>query len=104
MKTSEILKIAKMYLWDGRNHQCGALGLCGAIKRAIHNNRNSTDRVKASEVIDRVQSSLGKWVFVSSWLRAEHNIPAKKLTPKNLQAYRQLWLNELIAEYESKGD
>lgn len=105
MKTSAILKLAKVYLWNGKGEiRFGSLGLCGAIRRAVSNNRNSEDWVKMHNIIDKIQSSLGKWIYVSSWLCYEHHIPTEKLTHENVQAYRQLWLDELIAQYESKWD
>ncbi len=108
MKTSQILRKAKLNLWGGDGNwdfRQKSYGLCGAITMVVYNTRSTqTNRQKAENVIRRISKSLNHYLYVSGWLRKVAKVPENRLTSENLQFYRQLWLDELIAEYESKGD
>lgn len=118
MKTSKILRITKQYL----NHEVNQ-GVCFALsdaRRAGAISMASEDRV--GEIIsDRIQP----FTFATTWLA--YAVTTGKTPPKNynnisaaeytkysrwkrvqrevdLQAWRHRWVDQMIAEFEAKGD
>lgn len=102
MKTSELLRKARRYLWDGKGKQkpkqCS--GLCVAILLAETHITYPMGR----DIRNRIIKSLGRHIYVVGWLEHKARVPRRLLTAENVQEYRHRWLDALIAEYEARGD
>lgn len=104
MKTSEILRKAKKYLWNGTSKTVSREALCLALWDAACLS-TPADRARIGKVMNRISRALHKQSYVHGWLVAKgHATYAQINNPKLIQAYRHRWLNALIAEYERKGD
>jgi deoxyadenosine/deoxycytidine kinase len=42
---------------------------------------------------------MGSTGILEDWLKKNHNVRDRSLTPRKMQAYRHAWLQSLIAEY-----
>lgn len=105
MKTSNILKRAKNYLWDGvESCEYGkSFSVCGAVFLAV-NNLPTADKIRAAQVRIKIMQAIGENLFVSRWLQEKHNVPKKYLKqPKLMQEYRHRWLDHMIATYKEAG-
>ena len=110
MKSSKLLKKAKKYLWDGnekRYHDDDQTQfICEALIEAASDAKKISALVVSQELRKEIRDKLHPASIVEGWLRS------KKLIPKNpstwnrtdIQTYRHRWLDELIREYEAKGD
>ena len=110
MKSSKLLKKAKKYLWDGHektyHDDDQTQFICGALIEAASNAKNISALVVSQELRREIAARLYPASIVEGWLQR------KKLIPKNpstwnrtdIQTYRHRWLDELIREYEAKGD
>lgn len=115
MKTSEFLKIAKRdYLaynhseWrssDKQRYLCLAIADCGFdLKQTLI----------VEFLRNRIEKAIGGLSTVESWLHEIHKVPNKELfyydrynnycQTQALFDYRHRWIDELILEYETKGD
>jgi len=117
MKTSEVLRIAKDYL----PNDC-RIGICSALDDARYANSITTrdaDKVKTI-VTDRIEPfgyattwlawqmvfkdkpvgtngiSQRAWAMLDKW-HAKHSAQSK-------QAWRHAWVDQMIKEFEAKGD
>ena len=101
MKSSEMLRKAKDFLWDGVSPRAGVLntnvGICYALICAV-------GRDESPRVHQEIGRRLAPYGYVDNWLHHIAGVPWEQLTPENVQAYRHRWLEHLIKEYESKGD
>jgi hypothetical protein len=118
MKTSKVLKRAKKQL--SRKYR---EGVCNSV-RAAKSNEAGED--KAFEVRQMIAKRVRPFTFASRWLAwrmvfgekmpiSEAAIPLSKVealnhwirnctTAKDIQAWRHAWLDNMIAEFEAKGD
>lgn len=109
MKTSQVFKQAKKYLWTGdlndsfnkSSYICHAISDVGYIYgRHYH---TPYERAKCF-----IQFSIAPHYDLEDWVRANvkgaHKVLNKAGGAKQLQAYRQRWLDALIKEFEAKGD
>lgn len=98
MKASQLLREAKNHLWDG----CSLKGdqnqfICHALMDVA---APGDAYGRAREIIeDRLKPS---WTL-EGWL-IDQQIDFRQMTYPRMQAYRQQWLDLLIAEFEAKGD
>lgn len=98
-------RIAKELLWDGlgpcrpwasERYICTALAVAQTVSPI-----RLFGCVNAKNIIaERMGSSV---VTLESWLSSYANVPEEQLTDENMQAYRNRWLDALIAEF-SQGD
>lgn len=110
MKTSQVFKQAKKYLWDG---EVGSMRMehspyiCHAISDVgyIYGRHYHTPYERAKRFI---QFSIAPHYDLENWVRANvrgsYKVLNKAGGAKQLQAYRHRWLDSLIEEFESKGD
>ena len=110
MKTSELLREAKKYLWDGKDekeleHLDKSEYICFAILSAARNNPNETIEHSTCLRCRRViEASLFPHNCVETWLLRSAGIPPKEMTHRRIQAYRLAWIDVLIKEFKAKGD
>lgn len=109
MKTSDLLKLAKQYLYvpekpEKMGYQELLLTICGAICTASGN--CLATKVVRTEICER----LAPHVTVTEWLHAQGFVSKSDLcscTPEEqqqIQQFRLRWLEHLIVEYKAKGD
>ena len=109
MKTSDLLKRAEDYLWDGTKpvlHKSD--NLCSAIVLASSNKRFH-DRVASRKARRAIMKALGDCAFYHRWAVKNGHLPIEWHTmPKKwhpiIQANRLNWLRELQRQFKSKGD
>jgi len=111
MKTSELLKSSRQYVWDGVGMPtyCQTSFLCVAVGMAagdfIEKDESCRDAIGAlaNKAHDRILERLDTCTSVSQWLFK--NSPSCTW-PQAVTAQRERlkWLAELIAEFEAKGD
>jgi hypothetical protein len=103
-KSSELLRRAKDYLWDGvspmNKPNWKSIFICFAIRDAAL----PKEGYEYSKLKNEITRRLKPFQMVYTWLHERAKIPGRDLTYKNIQAYRHRWLDALIAEYEVKGD
>jgi len=110
MKTSEAFKQAKQRLKPiGQAcYICHALAEAaynrsavnaGFDWHAIYTTRKSGFKTAIKVITDRI----GSEAPLDSWL-ARNGIAYGTYEPEQIEAYRHLWLDALIAEFEAKGD
>ena len=109
MKTSDLLKRAEDYLWDGTKlslHKSD--NLCGAIVLAS-SNKSFHARVASRKARRAIMKALGDCVFYHRWAVQNGHLPLnwyakqKKWFPI-LQTNRLNWLRELQRQFKAKGD
>lgn len=104
MKTSEVLRRAKKFLWGGvRGYEVPegkGYGICTAIFYASRDNWTWRQR---DALINKIGASIRPYIYVEDWLMAK-GVPYQDLTKPKLQKYRKRWLEHLAALYEAKGD
>jgi len=110
MKTSEAFKQAKQRLKPiGR-----AKFICHALAEAAYtrdvwsagfnwNNIYKTKKTGFKTAIKVITDRIGSEAPLDSWL-ARNGIEYGTYEPEQIEAYRHLWLDALIAEFEAKGD
>jgi len=115
VKTSEYLRKAKPFLWNGKKNTVPwkqGVGLCIALARTTDYGFYGDAHAEAErierKVCDRIMGLLGRHsTFLNEWL-VEQGINIRrrdgKVNDRKLQRTRLAWLNWLIADYESKGD
>ncbi len=110
MKTSDVLVLAKQRLSHTYNQ-----GICSAI---IDSNPSF-----GKSVVKMIGSRLGKFIYAPNWLGAQvlfgQGSTGDKLSDvdyslihkwrsqqriSDIQAWRHAWLDQLIAEFQAKGD
>ena len=109
MKTSQVFKQAKKYLWTGdlndsfnkSSYICHAISDVGYIYgRHYH---TPYERAKCF-----IQFSIAPHYDLEDWVRANvkgaHKVLNKAGGTEQMQAYRHRWLDALIKEFEAKGD
>lgn len=104
MKSSQLLREAKAYLWDGgRSTDIETRYICHALSRAecyalTHNAMPAYRRVRAV-----ILARLAPFSTMDEWLRSK-GVRRIDMTPARLQAHRHKWVDMLIAEFRAKGD
>ena len=101
MKTSELLRKTKRFLAESdadaeRDEKCSML--CFAIGSASESAGEKSESAKC-RAVERIRVSLHPHSSVCAWLRHQ-GIESRG----DIQEYRHLWLDALIAEYEQDGD
>jgi hypothetical protein len=120
VKTSEILRQAEHYLWNGqsksdlewfckRNGSLKEQFLCHAVERSVRKgswNRSAPQNLaqKSRYISDMIESRMYPHVTLNTWLAECANIPKEHLTDVNVQEHRKQWLHLLIKEFQAKGD
>lgn len=101
MKTSQILREAKKLLVAPKGG-AGTPFVCWAITRVVIEKPRT--RNKANQLKKRIMRSLNGHGTASQWLRINQGIANMLLTTRNMQTYRHLWVDHMIAEHEAAGD
>lgn len=118
VKTSDILRLAKEYLWDGTGRKppiakttaiCFAISIATSRLCSCKSDKESREIVKkARRIRNKIQTALSagrqNHYVVRTWLQLEKEVPAKLLTNKNMQIYRHRWLDKIIADYTAARD
>lgn len=102
MKSSEILREAKKFLWDGRGrHSPPGKGLtvCYASSRGLGWSDKDSVHIR-----QRIMASIHPYNTVTMWLAVQMGVRHNTLTDRQKQAYRHAWVDHLIATYEAEGD
>ena len=113
MKTSEVFKQAKQYLWDGNRqtaYERSTSYICHAIDLASYASdwrkaRWEAPYKRAKKIIHR---RIDPCVDLEEWI--SDNVEGAYLTIyktegiQQMQSYRHRWLDALIQEFESKGE
>jgi hypothetical protein len=100
MKTSKIFIEAKKHLWDGQDNG-GVTYICTSIGQ-VRGGSSELQRYKAKQVISNrlwPQSSAYGWLVVTVGRE-----PVEAAGPIARQKWRHAWLDQLIAEFQAKGD
>ena len=108
MKTSEIFKIAKTHLSVA--YEDSLMGpqkfICNSLDLAAYKRQITRDEYHRCQRI--VQGRMGDAETIEAWLAHMGHIPTRFLHDKDLcqriQDYRHAWVDELIREFEAKGD
>jgi hypothetical protein len=116
MKTSEVFKQAKQHLWDGDYDVYAQrdveIYICHAIEEVAFrksmydvNSRRYAPYTRAKRIIHQ---RIAPHYDLENWVRANvkgsHKVLNKAGGAKQLQAFRQRWLDALIQEFESLGE
>lgn len=116
MKTSEIFKQAKDFLWhgdtdliDGESYICHAIEevawVHGIQPSNAHYDRLFAPYQRAKKII---QQRIHPHYDLENWVRSNVKDSWRTLNKikgtEQMQAYRHRWLDALIKEYETKGD
>lgn len=110
MKTSEILRASKKYLWQGNNHPKFGKDehICYAIISAFGRMQEAGQQHYTEyprHLLNEIHARLHPYSSVTEWL--SHNVPEFKeheCSGTVIQTYRHRWVDHLIAEYEAQGD
>lgn len=116
MKTSEVLREALDYLWDGKDikdprqvlgeHICHAI-VCAKFKKTSVSNHEwrqfDHDQDGYQRTQEMVQDRLYPSISAGGWL-VKNGIPINQLTEVKMQEWRRLWILSMIAEFETNGD
>lgn len=108
MKASTLLTKAKKLLPNDRLY-----GICYAVSMVPKASDKDIDRV-----CDVIGERLGAFSMATSWLAAQminnggwHTLDwrkrddwVRKQDPRDIQAWRLAWMDQLIVEFKSKGD
>lgn len=110
MKSSEIIRAAKQYLWNGRTvNSRSSYGyykyqhVCYAICALENNCRLNGISSKIKAIRKEIQTQLEGFVSLDVWLEYKAGIK-KDLTARNIQRHRKQWMELLAQQYEAKGD
>lgn len=115
MRTSELLKEAERYLWDGSdsNSYCESC-ICSALWLATASFKNNPRmeveaRVAVGKARRRIRAALGGHDLYIGWAIAQGHLPPDWPTNAEdwwpvIQANRLNWLRELQREFKEKGD
>lgn len=118
MKTSKVLRVAKQYL----NHEVNQ-GICLALSDARR--ARAISNASENRVGDIISDRIQPFAYATTWLA--YAVTTGKNPPKNynnvtndeytkysrwkrarreadLQAWRHRWVDNMIAEFEAKGD
>jgi hypothetical protein len=106
VKKSDILKAAKKLLWDGGADVKGKEKyICWCIESTNYSDRDYSPLTRL------IEARLGNLTCLPNvertcyeYLLEVVGIPEDQLTRQNLQTYRHAWVDELIREFESKGE
>ena len=124
MKTSALLRLATLYLWDGESqigdrhsYICHAL-FEAATAAGLYQNK-SREKVEAAHrrATRRINICIAPYATLSRWVDRsvpgssqsmddaanEHPYPHRFPTMQ-MQAYRRRWLKHLIKHFEAQGD
>ena len=111
MKTSQVFKQAKKYLWDG---EVGIMRMehspyiCHAIEDVAVHNAHQSYYMQYTHAKRIIRQRIAPHYDLENWVRANvrgsYKVLNKAGGAKQLQAYRHRWLDSLIEEFESKGD
>lgn len=104
VKTSDILRQALKKPWSS--------GICCQISAAacvlgLKNPQDALDlQVKAHDLADRISKSIHPHAYVVPWLerRGYRLTGSPSEASEQLKNYRIAWMQELLREYEAKGD
>ena len=108
-KTSDILKAAKPFLWDGVNDlrvkdlRVKEPFICFAVectKYPASAKRRVTRMIESRLGVDRWQVNH----TLRSWLAVQLKCDTYALESKDVQRHRLQWMDKLIAEFKAKGD
>lgn len=101
MKSTTALRAARKLIENGTfSHVCLVLRYAYPGEEGVH-----------TEVWKHIQRSLGSHIVVDSWLQKQ--VPGFDAWSKNISGreydtamreYRLRWIDEMIAQYEAKGD
>lgn len=112
MKTSQVFKQAKLCLWDGDYNSYAQMDyspyICHAIEDVAVHNAHQSYYMQYTRAKRIIQQRIAPHYDLENWVRANvrgsYKVLNKAGGAKQLQAYRQRWLDALIEEFESKGD
>jgi len=93
-KIAAALRKAVPFLGTGTYSQNTTDYVCWAVENANGQSKSVTHLIS-----DMIHDRISPFASVRGWLLNNSNIPEKKLTRKNLQAYRHAWLQSLIEEF-----
>ena len=96
----QILEKAKDYLWDGTSPIDSEIDrteyICHAISGAAKHFPGN--RATEANLISWIRSSLGIFVYVTSWLSSQLGKDIFEIaSPQEIQAYRLAWINQMIS-------
>ena len=85
--------------WDcNRNQRFICRAICAYTGDYLWDSPNSrSDRTNAA--LEVIHTRMGSTGTLEDWLKENHNVRDRFLTPRKMQAYRHAWLQSLIAEY-----
>jgi hypothetical protein len=118
LTTSQLLKEAKQYLWNGRNSRAdednNCIFICHSIDRVKERlSFKRVDAIKYHALIREIDSRLAskkpsgrvQQNTLKSWLVEVAGLSwSDVMNDVAVQKHRRDWMNMLIAEYQSKGD
>ena len=112
MKTSQVFKQAKKYLWDGDYDVYAQMDveiyICHAIEEVAEHNAHQSYYMQYTHAKRLIQFRIAPHYDLENWVRANvkgaHKVLNKAGGAKQMQAYRHRWLDALIEEFEAKGD
>ena len=124
MKTSALLRLATLYLWDGESqigdrhsYICHAL-FEAATAAGLYQNK-SREKVEAAHrrAARHINNCIAPYATLSRWVylsvpgsskslddAANEHLYLHHFRAMQMQAYRLRWLNHLIKHFEAQGD
>ena len=101
MKASEVLRKAKKKLWNGRGEWLRSPKtryICYAVDEvSCHDSACAVERV-----LIHISKLLNHYGTLEKWLYVYHHISSQ--STRKMQRTRQLWVDDMIKYFESKGD
>ena len=105
LKTSDILKVARTLIEsEERYYVCYAIEVAACKLMQPNLSLEKTIRQKEQALLKRIDKALNGSSTVGDWLNTICGVPYKDLNREALLDYRIRWIDELIKEYQSKGD
>jgi hypothetical protein len=111
IKSSDILKRARDYLWDGHGNQMTSgknmtMFVCLAINRAAHAYDYYDVYLAERALCADVSRRIGGHSIAEDYLATKRRFFffRRYYTRRQVQAFRRTLLETMIAEYEAKGD
>jgi hypothetical protein len=101
MKTSKIFSEAKKHLWDGGRSDGGVTYICTSIDQ-VRGGSSELQRYWAKRVINERlcgHSTAYQWLIE---MVGQESVEAAGHAAR--QKWRHAWLDQLIAEFQAKGD
>lgn len=101
MKTSELIREAKRYLWDGTRSSglyYKSRYICFAIADVP---LAAVSQCNKAQFL--ISKRLGRFETLEDWLKY-NGVRSREMTTKRVQAHRLAWMELLAQEFEAKGD